>query len=182
MMTAKYKFAVIDPVEFEIKELRSIIEDKARLKDWKKEFWEKVEEQREKLSTANGVYCFVIKHGQNLKPWYVGKTVGKGGYKSECLTEHKLGLYARVAEKSGKAHMIFFPLMTAKGNFSKSGKSAIEELEKTLIARGIARNPDLLNTQGARLYENIFVPGLMGTQPPGPRNFEAKLARSIFEK
>ena len=183
MMTAKYKFAVIDPVKLEIKKLPDIVEDKVRLREWKKEFWEEVEEHHQGLSAANGAYCLVIQHGENWKPWYVGKTVSKGGFKSECLTDHKVSLYSKMSKKPGRAHMVFFPLTKPGGGFSENmtaAKAAIEKLEDQLIARAVSRNSELLNTQGATLYKNIYVPGLMGIQPRGKRSGVAKLAREIF--
>ncbi|WP_107494966.1 hypothetical protein [Thalassobius sp. I31.1] len=182
-MTAKYKFTAIDAFEFNIKELPAIVEDKVRFREWKKEFWESVEQRHQGLSAANGVYCFVIKHGGNWKPWYVGKTASRGGFKTECLKDHKIGLYAKVAAKSGKAHMVFFPLMKPGGGFSGNmtgAKAAIDKLEDQLIGRAVSQNSELLNTQGATLYKNMYVPGLMGTQLRGKRSGVARLAREIF--
>ena len=43
--------------------------------------WDEAEEIEPGLSRAWGCYMFCLQNGQNIVPWYVGKTCAAGGFR-----------------------------------------------------------------------------------------------------
>ena len=163
-------------------DLRSAVEER-HLPTWKKDFWSAVENVREGLSAAIGLYVFFLQHGENKKPWYVGKTSGKGGFKTEIFQNQKVDHYLSVVDKRGSAQMVFFPLLTESGKISRnaSGKAkAIDWVEKRMISFALERNAELLNVKDTSFSKSVFVPGIIGTRRRGAPAQDAKLARAIL--
>ena len=157
--------------------------DEGHLPSWKKHFWEEVEKVQSGLSVGIGVYSFLLQHGKNVKPWYVGKTSAKGGFKAEVFQNHKAEHYSSLASRRGAAKMLFLPLVTESGKISKNttgGKAAIERVERRLISFALARNNELLNSKDTRMESVVFVPGIIGTRRKGAPAPDAKLNRAIF--
>lgn len=176
------KFSVVDPISCDLSALSVAIEQR-HVPSWKKQFWDDVENKEEGLSSAIGLYTFGLLHGKSRKPWYVGKTSAKGGFKCEVFSKHKLNHYLDLKGKRGQAFFVFMPLRTNSGSLSKNfsaGSSTIQWVEKRLITYALDRNPDILNTKDTRLHKEVFLPGLIGVQPKGNPSSQVKLARELF--
>jgi len=176
------QFSVIDPISCDLSAL-SIALEQNHVPSWKKQFWRDVEEKEAGLSSAIGLYTFGLLHGKSRRPWYVGKTSAKGGYKCEIFTEHKLNHYHLLLKKRGQPFFVFMPLRTSSGSLSKNfsgGATTIQWVEKRLITYALDRNPELLNRKDTRFPKEVFLPGLIGVQPKGKRSAQAQLARGLF--
>lgn len=74
---------------------------------------------------AIGCYVFCMKYGGKIRPWYVGMTVAKAGFRGEIFQQHKLEIYNECLDgRRGTPVMFLFSLMTSEGNaFSKAVSS-----------------------------------------------------------
>lgn len=179
---AMVEFSVENPIKLDLVSFSKALENEGIAK-WKKEFWRSVEDVEEGLPTGIGVYVICIQHGKSIKPWYVGKTHAKSGFKVEVFTDHKLKHYSSLTGKNGSGLALFMPLRTTTGKLSSnttSAKDAILWLEKLVISHSLKRNAELLNSKDTKHLSSVFVPGLVGVQPIGRPKADGKLARAIF--
>ena len=133
-----------------------------------KSFWNSVEEHQTGLPGAIGCYIFGIKTagGPSIIPWYVGKTTNS--FRAECSQGDKINKYnqALLKYKKRKPFLFFIPKVTSSEKFSTSSTQGdIEFLEKYLIAVALDANPNLLNVRGAKMYEKLYVPGVLNSKP-----------------
>lgn len=74
----------------------------------------------QELEKAIGCYAFGLRNGASLKPWYIGMTVAKGGFRREVLQQHKRDHYDEVVkDHHGTPIMFLMPLLTLEGYFSR---------------------------------------------------------------
>lgn len=158
---------------------------------WRRDFWHEVELSWEGLSAAVGCYAFCLKHGRTVRPWYVGKTVAKGGFRDEVFTPHKLDHYQTIlapaetegAYRRGHPCILLFPLVTDTWQLSANRSSSqpyIDWLETTLIGMALSQNPEIANTSKTRFHREVYVNGLIGGQFQGRRSNGALFARQAF--
>jgi len=136
------------------------------------------------LEQAIGCYAFGLRHGDTLKPWYVGMTVAKGGFRSEVLQKHKRNHYdGVVGEHRGAPVMFLMPLLTPDGYFSRdrtSTKPLIQWVEKMLFGVALRRNPFCRNQRDTKYLRNVVVHGIFNSRPPGRQGPEVTAARQMF--
>ena len=134
------------------------------------------------LSAAIGCYVFCIRHGKNIKPWYVGMTVNKKGFKEEVFAQHKRAVLKSLCKRRGSVCLFLFPLLTETDRFAKgrSNRSTIMWLEGTLMGMAFSRNPEIVNIRGLNYRKNVDVFGLLGSRKPGRPHSEVKYVRSAF--
>jgi len=74
-----------------------------------KAFWGRVREtaKHDALPEACGCYVFTLKNGDNIKPWYVGKTE-KGTFQSESFKAHKIVYYNDILIEHNGTPLLFF--------------------------------------------------------------------------
>ena len=85
-----------------------------------KDFWTKVENENNELVSACGCYIFALQHGENVVPWYVGKTE-KRTFEKECCGAAQINYYNEVlVDHSGNPFLFLLPRLTGSGKkFSK---------------------------------------------------------------
>ena len=106
------------------------------------EFWKHCDH----LANKRGCYVFSMKAAKGEKPFYVGKAA-KQSFRNECFSPHKRADHYNVilGERIGTPYLSFVAQQKVKGKWSLT---AIDEVEKFLIAIGFARNPELSNRKG----------------------------------
>ena len=133
-------------------------------------FWELVEEEKEGLSSAIGVYIFSIRAGKGNVPWYVGKAE-KRGFCQECFQHHKLTHYNNcIAGRKGTALLTLIPKFTQNDYCVKpngASHSDISTLEKMLIGTCIQKNVLLANIRDTKLHKEMVLPGYVNTPQGG---------------
>jgi hypothetical protein len=149
------------------------------------EIWKAADEYDQGLSKAIGCYLFCLKHGESLKPWYVGMTVARSGFKGEVFQAHKLQIYNEILSQSTvKRPVLFlFPLWTSANRFSRayaSSRPKIAWLERTLMGMAYAQNPDLSNIRDMVKLRTIAVSGLLGPKQPGRQTSGVKQVRKAL--
>jgi hypothetical protein len=150
------KFLTFGPFELEKNEPAAI-----------RAFFTRIEEAKENLEKAIGVYIFAIPNDKNeLVPLYVGKTDrGFGGRIRKHLDNHKfdehvsrqcrLNLFLIAKSTSSKK----FKKVTLKMRESKKGTKSINELEFALIGSCIELNQNLINKSESTFHRTLRVPG-----------------------
>lgn len=152
---------------------------------WRSRFWEEVDEFWDGLSGAIGCYAFCMSHGRSRKPWYIGKTTCRAGFRGEIFQQHKLDKYDEIIARKPRhsADIFLFPLLKNDFQLSfnrSSHKSTIDWLENVMIGMSLASNPDIANVGKTKLYREVYVNGVIGDQYTGrPRN-SARLAKAMF--
>jgi hypothetical protein len=155
------------------------------------DFWEQVRGDSERygskpqeLEQAIGCYAFGLRHGDTMKPWYIGMTVAKGGFRSEVLQQHKRDHYNEVTkEHRGAPIMFLMPLLTPEGRFSRdrtSNKPLIQWVEKMLFGIALRQNLDCRNQRDTKFLRNVEVYGIFNNRPPGRKGPELTAARKMF--
>jgi hypothetical protein len=177
------EFSVEGPFDLDLSKLDPL--DKKSLSIWKKNLFESLRSDHYDFSAAKGVYIYCNKYGRKLTPWYVGKCVSRSGFKGEILTNHKLDVVKKLKTLKGTSLLVLFVVRTKKGGKPSTAttgapKGAIELLEKLFILEALKKNSKLVNRHQAALASNIHVPGLFGTDPPGPKSKQAKLATEVL--
>jgi hypothetical protein len=155
------------------------------------ELWHEMDAFEEDLKESIGCYMFCLANGTNIRPWYVGKTEARGGFKAEAFTPHKLEIYNGCLEENrGRPRLFLFPLLTCddddRSRFSKnrsSGSKVIDWLEKTLMGMALQTNPGLWNTRDLTLPRSVTVRGIIGEKQQGrPYSEVAEARRALFGK
>jgi hypothetical protein len=152
---------------------------------WRTVFWNEVEDAWTGLSEAVGCYVFVLEHGHNKVPWYVGMTMAQGGFRAEIFQQHKLDHYTEILLRRGTPKILLFPLVTngrswRLSNSVKSSKSSILWLEKTLIGMALSQNPEIRNMRDTKHLKNVYLNGVLGEQFQGRPTGPASYARKVF--
>lgn len=154
-------------------------------------FWANVQQASEKygfgpkeLEQAIGCYAFGLRHGDILKPWYVGMTVANGGFRKEVLQKHKREHYDEVVKAHrGQPIMFLMPLLTPEGRFSRdrtTNKPLIQWVEKMLFGVALRKNLECRNQRDTRYLRNVVVHGIFNSRPPGRVGPEVTAARKMF--
>lgn len=165
--------------------------ERERTGHWRKIFWQDVEDYWGGLSNAVGCYAFCIDTGKKIRPWYVGKTIAKGGFQDEVFTPRNIDSYSEIlapqneerSYRRGKPCILLFPLVTETWRLSEnrsSSESYIDWLETTLIGMALSQNPEIANTSKTRFHREVYVNGLIGRQFPGRLNSGANFAKQAF--
>jgi len=155
------------------------------------EFWEQVREasarygsQPKALEQTIGCYAFGLRHGDTMKPWYIGMTVAQGGFRREVLQRHKLDHYDEVIQRHHGAPIMFLmPLLTPEGYFSRdrsSTKPLIQWVEKMLFGVALRQNPRCRNQRDTKYLRSVVVHGIFNSRPPGRQGPEVTAARKMF--
>ncbi len=145
---------------------RSVIEDLDDIHG----IWEKIEEEENKpgLRNASGCYIFSIKHGNNFKPWYVGKAE-KTRFSTEVFNKRNQKMCRDILKKPGKINLFLLPKLTPTGRFARPQPSRhIQHLEVHLISWALKRNENLSNVHYATIFRELEVPGLFNDGPGQP--------------
>jgi len=164
---------------------------RTRTGHWRRAFWEDVEAADDGLSNSIGCYVFCLKTKLAVKPWYIGKTISKDGFRSEVFTPHKLSHYDEIMQptiegvlrRNGQPSIMLFPLLTENWGFSSNRSNSvdtIEWLETALIGMALSRNPEIANTSKTRFHREIFVNGIIGVQDQGRPSRGASFAKDVF--
>ena len=154
-------------------------------------FWEHVQRASEQygfkpqgLEQAIGCYAFGLRHGHTMKPWYIGLTVAKGGFRREVLQRHKRDHYdAVISEHRGAPIIFLMPLLTPEGNFCRdrtSTKPLIQWVEKMLFGVALRQNIECRNRRDTKYLRNVVVHGVFNSRPPGRQGPEVTAARKLF--
>lgn len=149
----------------------------------KKSFWASVEAKAPGLSSACGVYVFVVKARRGSLPWYVGLTT-KRNFKNEAYGAHQVNHYnPAVVGKSGvSAQLYFLAKQTPTGRFAKPSPNShpdIEFLETFMFGVALNRNGNLRNAKNTKFLKNICVPGVINSPQRKPSKPERSLKAAL---
>ena len=149
-----------------------------------KEFWSDVERIQSGLSDAYGCYVFSVRASRGYRPWYVGKTQAKSGFKGECFQPHKLQHYMDALDQTKKGTPVIHHLarMTPNGKFSKPKRGTlndIELLEVYLISLALSQNSDLCNVKNTNFQREVIVPGIVNSPKGRPNDSVITLRHSL---
>jgi hypothetical protein len=124
------------------------------------------------IDRKQGCYVFALRVGGGIKPWYVGKTKNRNGFKQEVFTDHKRGIYNDLLDTGVRGTPLLY-FVAPPGGKMKVRADHITEIERFLIAHAKERNDDLCNKQNARLPE-WSIEGVIrrGKGHPGKKNQE----------
>lgn len=138
------------------------------------------------ISRSIGCYMFAMGDAR-IKPWYVGKTVNKRGFREEVFTDHKLGHYNWVIDNyRGPPSIYLFPMITKSFDqdwrLSKgwSNSAPIEWLERTLMGMAYSQNPEISNSRDLTFFRTVHVRGILGRAPKGRRTGHIGKARQAL--
>jgi hypothetical protein len=153
--------------------------DRAALRD----FWDD-EVDDVGLENAIGVYVLTVRHGDSVKPWYVGKTDKSF---RERIRGHADGgkLFAGLAGAApkGQVELIFLALRSRSGEgFKKPSKNnlgSVDALEQLLIGSCFAKNDLLLNVKRMSVYKGLKVPGYMNDGKGKPSSSASSLRKLL---
>ena len=168
-----------------------LVRDEGRIPSRQPCFWEQVQHASEQygsepqeLGQAIGCYAFGLRHGDTLKPWYIGMTLAKGGFRREILQQHKRDHYDEVVGAHRGAPIIFLmPLLTPEGYFSRDrtgSKPLIQWVEKMLVGVALRQNLHCRNQRDTKYLRNVVVHGIFNSRPPGRQGPEVTAARKMF--
>ena len=152
--------------------------------------WKNVNSKKEGLSKACGCYVFAIKHGDSLKPWYIGQTQRKNGYEKEVFSpRNRDRVWKKLCAKNGTIYLYLLPKMTPRGNFVKPpernkgpNSKIINEAEKMIIELAYRRNPELYNVQEVRMQESLGIPGISRGGPGAPPQAVVELKKMLVQE
>jgi len=140
--------------------------------------------EKTELERAIGCYAFGLRHGDTLRPWYVGMTIAQGGFRREILQPHKREHYdAVIKERKGTPIMFLMPLLTPQNRFSRDrglSKPLIQWVEKMLFGVALGRNPDCRNQRDTKYLRNVEVRGVFNSRPTGQPGHAVSAARDMF--
>jgi hypothetical protein len=144
------------------------------------DFWENIDLEHEGLPFACGCYIFTIGN----KPWYIGMAE-KQDFKSECFTPHKREIFneSLINYERGIPYLFLIAKMTPGRKFAKisdNGHNDIQALENLLIGLGLARNPEIKNIKGTKIYKEMQVPGIINTKPGQARSAAVQNLKAVF--
>ena len=137
-------------------------------------FWDRAEEKTElNLRSACGCYIFAIKHGNSLRPWYVGKAERRD-FNTECFSDRNKEIHRRLHRKNGTLLIFLLPALTERERLRniprKRGDEYIRRLEEMLMSMALGANEELNNVQGVAWLRNTVIPGFINAgQGPPPR-------------
>ncbi|WP_156629564.1 hypothetical protein [Methylobacterium sp. Leaf85] len=148
-------------------------------------FWRDIGSVYEGLSGAIGCYVFGIRYGHKIRPWYVGMTVAKDGFKGEIFQKHKTDIYTEcMGKQRGAPVMFLLPLIqdnTGKYSQARSSKKKdIAWLEITLMGFAFRQNPEISNVRDMNFLRNIEVLGLLGTRRGRPFREAQEIRRTLL--
>lgn len=175
---AQMRFEVYGPFMMQRKDT-GLIDNSSEAK---KAFWCAVDEEDEGLSEACGCYVFAWRHGNNIVPWYVGKT-NTGSFKNECFQYHKLGHYNDIAAAKERGNPVLFIVaeLTPTGLFANPSpnRPEVDALENILIGIAYAINRNLCNIKGVKILQQLYVPAIINPKP-GKTTAAANLLRQAL--
>ena len=136
-------------------------------------FWDRAEEKTElNLRSACGCYVFAIKHGNSLRPWYVGKAE-RTDFNTECFSDRNRKIHRRLYSKNGTLRIFLLPALTEGEKLRRvpreRGDEYIRHLEEMLMSMALRANGELINVQRVAWLRNIVIPGFiifMKRRPP----------------
>jgi hypothetical protein len=142
----------------------------ARTGCFNRAFWDGI--PYEGLRKACGCYLFALQNGNNICPWYVGKTE-RQTFEKECFARPKISYYNSVLESHNGMPLLFLvPRLTAAGQaFShptRTGYRDIDFLEAMLISMALKANSGLINIQKTTLLRSMIVPGVVNSPQGNP--------------
>lgn len=124
---------------------------------------------------------FSIASTGGSKPWYVGMTAA--GFKNECFQAPKQNYYHKaLLARQGVPYLHLIALVTPTQRFVRSPGnqvSAIEFLEKTLIARALDKNPELMNVRDTKFLKELVVEGFIKGGPGSPDRATLELKKIL---
>jgi hypothetical protein len=159
---------------------------------WRRDFWRSafaqynILDDESDLRNAVGYYAFCLRHGDKVRPWYVGRTTNHDGFGNEIFTQRKLEYYKKVVSgHNGAANILLFPLVNNQKecsfSYAYAGASKnIQRLERILIGMAYAKNPSLMNNHHTAMFRNVWVNGILGDQWHGHPEGGAQYAKRAF--
>lgn len=166
-------------------------EDRKKIPARQPSFWGQVQDASEQygfepqeLEQSIGCYAFGLRFGDTIKPWYIGMTIGKAGFRGEVLQGHKRNHFDEVIrEHRGAPIMMLMPLLTPEGYFGHdrtTAKPLIQWVEKMLFGVALRQNLECRNRRDTRYLRNVVVHGIFNSRPTGRQGPEVTAARKMF--
>ena len=160
-----------------------IVRKRNRHGDFGETFWVYVREAESELPDACGCYIFAIQNGNNIVPWYVGKTERRT-FRHECFQPTKINYYNEALIDHRGAPLIFLiARLTGSGEkFSKPTAGSyrdIDYLETLLIGMALEKNGNIYNVRKTSLLKEMIVPGIINS-PKGARTGPQRDLRNVL--
>jgi len=133
------------------------------------------------LSRACGCYVFAIRAGKGYTPYYVGQAC-KLAIPYEALNPSNREKYNQACSEGKGMPVIFaLPMRTPKGKFRRkgTGERTLDFLERWLIAKALAENPDLINNKETRFLRQIRVVGILNAKQGEATAASARLHKAL---
>jgi hypothetical protein len=136
----------------------------------------------EGLAQACGCYVFAIRAGKGYTPYYIGQAC-KRSILREALNPSNREKYNKIcAEGKGMPVIFLIPKLTPRGRYKKKGsgsRSAIDFLERWLIATALDKNPGLINSKETRFLRSINVAGIFNAKKGKPTAAAQELRKAL---
>ena len=140
------------------------------------------------LEGACGVYVLAIRHGESVKPWYIG-TASNSTLGEECLTKDIDNINS-VVGKRGTPVIYFLAQVTATGRCAKASATNSKNImyvKDTLLRYGVLlqgsgqKNQEILteDERDTRMLRDLEVEGLINRSRGQPRA-EVKQLRTLL--
>jgi hypothetical protein len=154
-----------------------------RLGVFDKAFWDRVREDKANLPEACGCYVFALQNGNNIRPWYVGKTE-KRTFQKECFQSGKIVIYNEVlANLRGISLLFLLPRLTKSmtkfSKHTKSGYRDVDFLETMVIGMALERNGKLANARKTKFLRKMKVPGVINSPQARPKRSVSALRKTL---
>ena len=98
------------------------------------------------MRDRRGAYVFGVRSGGGMTPIYVGEATRS--YQQECFTADKAGKYTLGLSFYRRGTPVIF-FVTSPKKKGPVNRKVIHDLEEFLIQNAKAKNPELVNKQGA---------------------------------
>jgi len=141
-----------------------------------KEFWGQVD--LTVLRGERGLYVFAVRGpGRGMRPLYVGRAT-RSTFGSECFNAANRDKLNHGLPGSGK--LVLFLIKYVRRGRGRINSTAIQNLERELIALAKAMNPEqLLNIHGTRPRFSIRINGVLNPAPGKPSRAASEFKRMI---
>ena len=137
------------------------------------------------LLDACGVYVLAIRHGTNVKPWYIG-TASSATFKAQCFKKD-MDEINPVVEKRGAPVIYFLPLLTSTNKLAKASEkdrirtNNMKYVRAILLRYGAQVNKEIFSEdkRDAEMLRNLKVEGLINASR-GRRRHEVSDLRRLL--
>ena len=174
----KFNYEIVGPYDVPVKNAKTIDFEGVH------GLWKDV--RKTQARDAYGVYIIAIRHGTNVRPWYVG-TARSETFEDQCF-KRNMDQVQKVIEKSGAPVIYFLPQMTATKNrrAKAPGRDTVRAanmnyVRAMLLRHGAQANREILSEdeQDNAMLRDLTVEGVINPSR-GARRREVNCLRQLM--